>query len=91
MQNQSYRFAGCCSSLDCPPSYQMCVSLAVPVGGNFHLAISALGPIAAGAVDLAEWSSVRECAAEVELGDSDSLMQDSRSQVMKTAAGSDTK
>lgn len=54
MQNQSYRFAGCCSSLDCPPSYQMCVSLAVPVGGNFHLAISALGPIAAGAVDLAE-------------------------------------
>lgn len=48
LRNQSYSFAGCCSSLDCSPSFQMCFSLAVPVGGNFHLAISTLGPIAAG-------------------------------------------
>lgn len=34
---------------------------------------------------------MRECAAEVELGDSDSLVQDGRSQVMKMAAGLDTK
>lgn len=32
---------------------------------------------------------MRECAAEVELGDSDSLMQDSGSQVMKMAGGSE--
>lgn len=42
-------------------------------------------------MDLAERSSMRECAGEVELGGSDSLMQDNGSQVMKAAAGLDTK
>lgn len=34
---------------------------------------------------------MRERAAEVELGDSDSLMQDNGSRVVKTTSGSDTK
>lgn len=32
-----------------------------------------------------------ECAAEVKLGDSDSLMQHNRSRAVRMAAGSDTK